>query len=301
MILLRQDINDNFLNLFTKVLENEPLVNGNKLNLFVLKISNNAFNYNDLSEELENALINYALSRNTLDELVGQKKYGTLSSMAKEKLRNAHSNEGEIGELLLYCLLESHLHAPKLLTKLELKTASNDYVKGADGVHLLQTNDNSFQIVFGESKLYANLQKGIKAAFDSIRGMMHNGLKKMRYEIHLANSNILKECVSEEMSEILKKILIPTENNENLNIDNSFGIFLGFDLELSEEEYKCNNQQFRDNVIIKTREVVLSQINTINSYLSNSDFWGYSFYLYAMPFSKLEVARKEMINKLINK
>ena len=201
-MLLRQDINDNFLNLFTKVLENEPLENGNKLNLFVLKISNNAFNYNDLSEELENALINYALSRNTLDELVGQKKYGTLSSMAKEKLRKANSNEGELGELLLYCLLESHLHAPKLLTKLELKTASNDYVKGADGVHLLQINDTSFQIVFGESKLYANLQKGIRAVFDSIRGMMKNGLEKMRYEIHLANSNILKECVSEEMSAI---------------------------------------------------------------------------------------------------
>lgn len=301
MMLLRQDINDNFLNLFTKVLENEPLENGNKLNLFVLKISNNAFNYNDLSEELENALINYALSRNTLDELVGQKKYGTLSSMAKEKLRKANSNEGELGELLLYCLLESHLHAPKLLTKLELKTASNDYVKGADGVHLLQINDTSFQIVFGESKLYANLQKGIRAVFDSIRGMMKNGLEKMRYEIHLANSNILKECVSEEMSAILKKILIPTENDENLNIDNSFGIFLGFDLELSEEEYKFTNQQFRDNIIRKTREIVLSQINTINSYLCNSDFWGYSFYLYAMPFSKLEVARKEMINKLINK
>lgn len=300
-MLLRQDINDNFLNLFTKVLENEPLENGNKLNLFVLKISNNAFNYNDLSEELENALINYALSRNTLDELVGQKKYGTLSSMAKEKLRKANSNEGELGELLLYCLLESHLHAPKLLTKLELKTASNDYVKGADGVHLLQINDTSFQIVFGESKLYANLQKGIRAVFDSIRGMMKNGLEKMRYEIHLANSNILKECVSEEMSAILKKILIPTENDENLNIDNSFGIFLGFDLELSEEEYKFTNQQFRDNIIRKTREIVLSQINTINSYLCNSDFWGYSFYLYAMPFSKLEVARKEMINKLINK
>lgn len=279
-------------------MESEPLENGNKLNLFVLKISNNSFNLGDLTEELENALLTYALSRNTYNELIMQKKFGNLVSKAKEKLRNAKSNEGELGEMLLYCLLESHLHAPKLLTKLELKTASNDYVKGADGVHLLQIDKSSYQIIFGESKLVSDLHKGIIDAFDSIKTMMDNDLKKMRYEISLVNSNLLKENATEESSEILKKLLIPNENDDNLNIDNSFGVFLGFDIEISDDERKKKNSQFRDYIYNKIKDSVIKQIPTINKYLNKSKFLGYDFYFYIIPFSELEKVRKDIIFKL---
>ncbi len=90
----------------------------------------------------------------------------------------------------MYCLLESYLHAPKLLTKLELKTALNEYVNGADGVHLLKIGDASHQMVFGESKLYGDLKSGIISAFKYIKTMLDNDLDKMRYEVHLANMNL---------------------------------------------------------------------------------------------------------------
>lgn len=297
-MLLSQDINDDFLNLFTKILENEPLDNDNKLNLFVLKISNNSFNIGDLTEVLENALLTYALSRHTYNDLVEQNKLGNLASKAREKLRNAQSNEGELGEILLYCLLESHLHAPKLLTKLELKTATNDYVKGADGVHLLQIDKSTYQIVFGESKLNSDLHKGIKYAFDSIKTMMDNDLRKMRYEISLVNSNILKESATEESTEILKKLLIPTENDEDLNIDNSFGVFLGFDIEISDNERKMSHSQFREYINDKVKTAVNKQIPTINKFLNESNFLGYDFYFYIIPFSELEKVRKDIIQIL---
>lgn len=70
---LRTDVQNNFLNLFSKILENEPLENGNVLNLFALKISNNSFSYENLTEELGNILTTYALSRSTYDELCAQK------------------------------------------------------------------------------------------------------------------------------------------------------------------------------------------------------------------------------------
>lgn len=58
-MLIKTDISSDFLNLFTKIFENETLEGGNRLNVFMLKISNNQFNYGNLSEELENALITY--------------------------------------------------------------------------------------------------------------------------------------------------------------------------------------------------------------------------------------------------
>ena len=298
-MLIRTDIQSNFLNLFTKILENYDLEYGNKLNAFMLKISNNQFNYGGLSEELQNTLITYALSRHTCDELIKQQKYGNLSAQAREKLKAAENNTGELGELLLYCLLESHLQAPKLLTKLELKTAANDYVKGADGVHLLKIDDTSYQIVFGESKLHADLQSGITSAFKSIKTMLDNGLDKMRYEIHLVNANLLKETIQDENSyEILKKILIPSENDEDLNIDNSFGVFLGFDIPISDDERRVSNSEFRNNILEKIKTRIFDIVPTINEILKDNKFAGYNFYFYIVPFSELAKVRVNVIDKL---
>ena len=75
---LRTNVPENFLNLFHKILENEPVENGNKLNLFSLKISSNAFSYANLVEELGDILTKYALSRSTYDDLREKEKYNTL-------------------------------------------------------------------------------------------------------------------------------------------------------------------------------------------------------------------------------
>ncbi len=84
---LRIDVPENFLNLFHKIFENEPVENGNKLNLFSLKISNNAFSYADLVEELGDILTAYALSRSTYDDLCRQKKYTTSCIQSKRTVK----------------------------------------------------------------------------------------------------------------------------------------------------------------------------------------------------------------------
>ena len=299
-MILRTDIQSSFLNLFTKAMENEPLTRANKMNLFVLKVVNNEFDYGGLTDELQNSLITYALSRHTVDDLVQQKKFGNLSSYAREKIRKANENKGELGELLLYCFLESHLNAPKLLTKLELKTAANDYVKGADGVHLLQLDEKSYQIVFGESKLYEDLEQGIRDAFGSVQDMIDNGLHKIFYEKHLVDSNILKENVSEDELQLLKKILIPAENDEDLEVDNSFGIFLGFEIPVTDKERQVSNSQFRKDILEKVKKTVIKQLPMINRYLQRSNLVGYQFYFYVVPFTNLGTRRTEIIKDLVS-
>lgn len=91
--------------------------NGNKLNLFSLKISNNAFSYANLVEELGDILTTYALFRSTYDDLREKEKYNTLVTKAKDHLR------------------------------------SESYVNGADGVHLLKIEfqENNY-LYFGKLK-----------------------------------------------------------------------------------------------------------------------------------------------------
>lgn len=299
-MILRTDIQSSFLNLFTKAMENEPLARDNKMNLFVLKVANNRFDYGALTEQLGEEMIRYAISRKKYQDLAAQNLHFKLTKIAQEKFRNADVNTGELGELLLYCFLESHLNAPKLLTKLELKTSANDYVKGADGVHLLQLDDKSFQIIFCESKLYSDLEKGIRLAFGSLKKMVNNGLNMILFEKHLIDSNLLKENVSEDKLQFLKKILVPSENDENLEVDYSFGVFLGFDIPITKEERQVSNSQFRINIVDKVKEAVNQQIPMINRYLQREHFVGYQFYFYVMPFDELAKIRTQIIKNLVS-
>lgn len=292
--MIEKDIKEDFLNLFYHDLVGEKLENANTLNLFTLKVLNNCFSYDELTSLLGNKLHYFALSRQHVNALKKEDKLKDLIDIAKSKLRNYAVNDGELGEILLYCLLESHLNAPKILTKLELKTAHNDYVKGADGVHLLKLSEKDFQLVFGESKLEADLASGIYSAFDSIKKLLTEK-GKLAYEIDLVNSELVKESFDATHYEILKKIIIPSAKSDETYLDYSFGIFLGFDIKISDDEAKMSNAEFRSVIRDKIKNEIFSKIDSINFQIRKKEFTGYNFYIYVIPFSDLVNKRKEII------
>ena len=130
--------------------------------------------------------------------------------------------------------------------------------------------------------------------------MVDNGLNKIFFEKHLIDSNLLKENVSEDEMQLLKKILIPSENDEDLEVDHSFGVFLGFDIPITEDERKVSNSQFRTDIIEKVKEAVTNQIDMINRYLRRTNFVGYRFYFYVMPFEELDTTRTTIIKNLVS-
>ena len=283
----------------------------NKLNLFTLRVTNNEFVYNELTQLLGNQLHHFALSRTEIKKLLDEDKLRTLTDRAKNLLRNhleikgssgadsKSSEGGELGEILLYCLLESHLNAPKILTKLELKTSSQMFVNGADGVHLLKLNDKDYQLIFGESKLNSDLKKGISNAFESIGKLLSEKGKKKDFEIELINSQLVKEAYEEDSYKILKKIIIPSASEDETNIDYSFGIFLGFNIEIDELEKKMSNSEFRECIRKKIVTEVEASLESINKRIQKDEFTGYNFYIYAIPFSDLHKTRTDIIGGLL--
>lgn len=296
--MLERKIQDTFLDLFYHDLKEQILDNNNTLNLFVLKVKNNAFAYDELVEELGNNLCHFALSRQNVNKLIEEQKFSTLVQTAKSKLRDYRVNEGELGEILLYCILESYLKAPKILTKLELKTANNDYVKGADGVHLLKVDDKNFQLIFGESKLESDVKNGIYSAFNSIKNFLTKE-GKSKYEIELLNTNLAKESFDDDSYEVLKKIIIPSAKDDETYLDHSFGIFLGFNIEINDDEKKMSNQSFRTHIREKIKNHINDSITSINFQLKKKEFSGYKFYIYILPFSDIQNKRKEIIEQIL--
>ena len=296
--MLGTNISEQFLNLFYHDIKDHEINSCNsRINLHVLRIANNKFDYSKLVYELYDSIITYCLSPRELEELSdssGGKKY----FLAASRLKEHENNDGELGEILLYCLLESHLKAPKIMTKMELKTSSHDYVKGADGIHLLQLNESDFHLIFGESKLNKSFQRGLYEAFNSIDEYIKRPTNNINDEVLLINSHLIKEAITDKQYQYMKKIIIPSAQEDELNTDHAFGIFIGFNLELDEDDWSLPNNIFRQKVRNLIIETVEKEYQYIERKIKEKGLHGYSFYIYAIPFFDLENTRKKVIENL---
>jgi hypothetical protein len=225
-----------FLDLFYPAeLDGLEITKKTKLSLFILRIDGCRFAYEDMQRELGNAAVSYVLSRSDYKKIKKSQIHEAVKKV-QDAFRNSAINDGEGGELFLYCFLETHLMAPKILSKMELKTAGNDYVKGSDGIHLLSLGDGIFHLIFGESKMSGDSNRkgssfgsGISAAFESIKKVEKNGIGG---EIRLVDSNLMKETYDEETLLFLKKIIKPSARTESITKYNAFGIFIGFEIDI---------------------------------------------------------------------
>src|SRR5690606_9456197 len=134
-------------------------------------------------------------------------------------------------------------------------------------------------------------------AFGSIDKFL-NSNSKLELEIDLVNSELVKESYDEESYSTLKKIIIPSAKEDETYLDYSFGVFLGFDIDLSEEERKQTNSDFRKNIREKIKTQVLEAKASLNFQLKKKGYTGYQFYIYVVPFSDLKNVRKDIIKQI---
>ena len=83
-----------------------------------------------------------------------------------------------------------------------------------------------------------------------------------------------------------------------MTIDNSFGVFLGFDIPISDDERRVSNSEFRNNILEKIKTRIFDIVPTINEILKDNKFAVYNFYFYIVPFSELAKVRVNVIDKL---
>lgn len=296
---LESTINETFLELFYNEIECDVPDTHSKLNLHILKIENNEFCYPELVNHLRNHFISFSLSRKEIQDFEKDKRYGELYAKAASKFRDYNVNDGEAGELLLFCFLESHLKAPKILTKLEIKLSSKDYAKGSDGVHLLKVADKDYQLIFGESKLYQSLTTSITKAFESIQDFLTRTSNNINDEIGLINSQLCKEAFDDDLYQFLKSVIMPKVNAEEpITKNNAFAIFAGFEISPTDDERKLSNSDFLKTIKEQIKKEVEGKMEHIKKKIEEYSLHGYSFYVYVFPFMKLDETRKDIIKKI---
>lgn len=298
-VLTNSSIENGFDSVFTEVNSTKrlSLKNDNCLRLFCLDILNNEFNYAGLLQFLQRNIGRYVFSRASIEQFKAEGDADAIGLKAVKLLRKADNPNdrgagGELGEILLYLFLEQKLNAPKLLSKVELKTSSNQYVFGSDGVHLLCLGGKAFQLILGESKIKGDLEKAVDDAFGSIKKVSNNSSNELR----LIEKNILSESFDNETTEFIKSLIVPVKRDKSMDIDNAFGIFLGYSLEIEASQY--SNSEFRKVVNDKVKSDIEDIAIYIEKKINDSDLSGYSFYIYVLPFNNASQDRATIIQKL---
>lgn len=299
---LNTSVDKTYLDNFT--LLREDSTNNNTTKFYCPLIDSGEFNYDVIVRALRKSVIHYCLSRRSYEELKDNPM--EISYETRNKFRNIKSNDGELGELMMFSFLESDLNAPKILTKMELKTNPKNYFNGADGVHYLKIDEENYQLIFGESKAYTEFKKGYKAAIDSIEKFKNDKIKDVEtgelrgitFEKSLLNAHLTSETFSEDDKNFIKSLIYPKSTNK-YNVDTAFGVFILFDFEVDSELKKKKNAEYRKEVHKKLEKLIDEELRDIYNYIDKKDLSGHCFYFYLVPIERVVTKRKDILKEVI--
>lgn len=276
--------------------------------IFLPKLNGRDFDINAIKNNLLEVVIDYALSRKTIDRYEKDKRWNQMSQEARSKFREYTENKGELGELILYTFLEGHLNAPKILSKMSMKTSPGDYSKKSDGIHLLEIREeNKYHLIFGESKMYKNITIAFKQAFQSIS----QHIDGKDFELSLISSQIENEFIDNEDKELIIDVIYPKNIESSKNVSDAFGVFIGFEFDdsfgknLSEENYKIWVKQEVQNIINEKKNKIEKYIkdewdwNENKNLLHKKTLIGKNFYIYLMPITKMNESRELILEGVV--
>tara|TARA_B100001971_G_C18153971_1_gene517436 strand:+ start:80 stop:973 length:894 start_codon:yes stop_codon:yes gene_type:complete len=172
----------------------------------------------------EGILANFVLKCSDIERQLRIHKEGAAERLFNKAVRqlSKHTAQGELGELIMFTLLDVYLEAPKLLTKISTKTANTMPVFGADGVHG-QFYDGQFKLYLGESKLHKSFNSAASKAAKSIK----SANEKYQKEFDLIESHRDFYDLDEDLENILLEILDPL-SNESIDEVLHSSCFIGF-------------------------------------------------------------------------
>jgi hypothetical protein len=196
-----------------------------------------------LAGVLAKHIVRFSLSASTREDVRKRADHdgheGELYMIARDYFRKIQ-NAGEVGELLLFFLLEAAFGAPQVVCKMELKTNPQDEIKGADGIHVKwDDNGDHLDVYLGESKLFQDISGALTSALTSISEF--NQLGRLDAELHLVTSHF------KHLSPALKTAVTAFTNRDTAAKECHVihACLIGWDW----NEYKKLNSPQRDEVL----------------------------------------------------
>jgi hypothetical protein len=229
-------------------------------------------------------LTNFVLSCKEIEEKLGLTNPRSADSLFKKSvsLLKANTAQGDLGELILFTLMDIYVCAPKLLSKISMKGSAQMPALGADAVHGQYIN-GSFRVYLGESKLHKDFKSAASKAAISIKSAQG----KFQHELNLIDSHLDYPGITPETKSELLEILDPWSDNDFTDVIHS-PCFIGF----KQPELMADETKFIEAYKVKAKDYV----EDFYSKLKNQELSCDKTILLMLPFTCLEELTNEFIS-----
>ena len=232
----RADYEANFAHIEHEVVCDDPPTASIRLH-FVKSDASGEPRFRELARVLAKYITLYCFTaerRKDLSELDRNEMY----MQARDLFRLA-SDSGQAGELLIYFLLETVLHAPQALKKMPMTTNPREERKGSDGVHIRWDEPTDIlELIFAESKIWKSFSAALADAFKSMEAF-HDARTK-QYEVNIVTSGF-----SNLNTELQEKVASYIEGNNVSKFRLVHACLIGFNW----SEYECLGDERRVSFI----------------------------------------------------
>lgn len=285
---------------FAKVLQFLPSQENNSIIYFPLMIKCNA---KGLDEEkflnfIFERIVYYVFkhsdySKNGKILQKHEKEIRELFPKAVARFAKKHPQTGELGELILFLLLESN-GVVQLVNKMILKTNSEEFFKGSDADHV-RIKNNKLYLYFGESKMHADFDDGLAKAIHDITSFIST---TEEFEISSTISIHMDDSKFDEYAELLSDLLLPYSPTSN-QYEKVHSVFIGYNWDkfnILQKNSILSDSFLKEEFTTKTPEVY----NKIIKRITTSGIIDRTFEFYVLPLNDVDEMRNKFLEKLKN-
>jgi len=251
-------------------------------------------------------MVNFAMPRSRINEVLSELNanpgvmdpWVLLATEARDLFMRTDKEtgrSGELGELLLYMLIEWVLQAPIVACKMYLKTSQQMPIHGVDGVHLGYEADK-LVMHWGESKLHQTLP----SALDDISTSICEYLKdptKYANEVRIIKSNLNLDTLDEDARQAVKNYFNPYRAESN-NLIESYACLAGFDSKLYANFAHLDQDACEAAFRIAYEKRINSACRLITEKVKTAGLGSFRFSYFLLPFPSVEEARSKFQARL---
>ena len=111
-------------------------------------------------------------------------------------------------------------------------------------------------------------------------------------------SGILAAAFSEDEVEKIRNILVPRQDNDDMDIQKAFGIFIGYGIEKSLNLDGVSNPDGKVLIEERMKKDIENICKNMEKKIVEKKLTNFSFYVYVMPFKNAKEERKEISNNM---
>lgn len=96
----------------------------------------------------------------------------------------------------------------------------------------------------------------------------------------------------------IRKILVPTQDEEDVDIQKAFGIFIGYGINKNLKLDNVSNAEGKILIEERIKKDIENICKNMKQKIKEKNLSNYSFYVYVMPFKDAKEDRKEILKNI---